>query len=223
MRASGMHSEIKAVIFDLDGTLIDSIGDIARSMNAALAEDGHPVWSVDEYRSWVGAGSRHMVSQAVPAGADLARMYDRYMAAYRERPVVHTRPYPGIPAALAGLRERGLPLAVLTNKVHDVARVVVGEVFAGIRFERVEGVQDPALAKPDPTTLLAIVAHMGVPAQQCLMVGDTLIDVEAGKRAGARTMGVTWGYRSAEVIRGGEPDYVVDEPGALYERIAALC
>ena len=194
-----------AVIFDLDGTLLDTLEDLADSMNRALEGMGHPPHPVDAYRVFVGDGVEMLARRALPEAsrdretvARTARsMKEIFGAAWN----VKTRPYDGIPELLDTLEERGLKVAVLSNKPHDLTRIAVGAYFDLDRFAAVYGARDGVPRKPDPTAAIALAAELGVAPAECLYFGDTNTDMQTAVGAGMHAVGVTWGFREEPELR----------------------
>lgn len=188
---------LDAVVFDLDGTLADTLSDIAAAMNHALARNGLPERDPDEYRSLVGEGVVRLVERAVPA--DRPDLVERVLADlrvyYREHMLDRTRAYPGIPELLDGLGDRGLSMAVLSNKPQEATRWMVERMFGENRFAAVQGGRDDVPLKPDPSALLAIVRELGVEPERSAYVGDTRTDMETAVAAGVLPVGVAWGFR----------------------------
>lgn len=213
-----MH--VDTVLFDLDGTLVDSLEDIALALDAALADHGQPVPTRDTLRTWVGGGARNLVEHAVaPALVDpvLARFRVHYAAA----PVVHTRLYPGVDRALDALAAAGIRLAVLSNKPHALTTQIGERLLARWPFDVIAGHRDGVPLKPSPVPALAVARELGVAPERCAFVGDSAIDVETGRAAGMHAVAVTWGYRPrAELIAAGAA-HVIDDPAALAAAVAA--
>jgi phosphoglycolate phosphatase len=204
-----------AVLFDLDGTLVDSLADIGSAVDAVLARLGHPSHSLDAYRSFVGEGARELVRRALPPGhtaEQLEHALALYRAQYRAHVVEQTRPYDGIEALLAQMRSRGVPLAVVTNKPHEVALEVVDRCFARGTFEAVLGQRDGEPHKPDPAGALSILRALGVTPSEALFVGDSDVDMKTAKNAGIRAVGVTWGFRDRGVLEAHGADHLVEHP-----------
>lgn len=211
--------QTQLVIFDLDGTLIDSIGDLADAMNAVLKDLGHPTHPRDDYRFFVGDGLEILVRRALPQAelidekfSDTVQLMRRE---YSARWTATTRPFPGIPELLEELRAREIRSAVLSNKPDHATRVIVGELFADHDFGVVRGALDGVPLKPDPTSALEAASALGSSSEETIFVGDTPVDMETGTNAGMRTVGVTWGFRSAKELLDTGADQVIDHPRDL--------
>lgn len=193
----------QAVIFDLDGTILDTLDDLHASVNHALAQEGMPARSREEVRARIGNGVRRLVHLSVPAGTDEAAE-ERAFAAFRAHYAVHaadrTAPYPGIPALLARLREAGMPTAVVSNKSDEVVRALVEQHFPGL-FDVVVGEREGVRRKPAPDSLLVVMDELGVKAAQVLYVGDSEVDVETSANAGVNCAIVSWGFRDEGFMR----------------------
>lgn len=201
----------RAVIFDLDGTLVDSLGDIADAMNATLAARGHPGHAEDAYRRMIGDGVLQLAQRVLPAGAsvEVAREVVReYRARYAAAMTARTRPYDGIAAVLDALDAARVPMAVLSNKSHE-ATVPLCDVIFPRRFARVYGERAGVPRKPDPAGAVIIAGELGVDAAACAFVGDSAIDMETARRAGMRAVGAAWGFRGAGELAAAGADDVV--------------
>ena len=228
-----MLEGIALVAFDLDGTLIDSVPDLAIAVDAALGELGLPAASEARVRDWVGNGSRVLMERALRFAVDLGagaaspatggevdkalleRAHAAFLAHYGRDPGAHTRLYPGARECLDALRERGLPLALVTNKPHAfIAPLLEGLGLAG-HFALCLGGDSLPEKKPHPAPLLHVAAHFGVAPQACLMVGDSRHDIAAGRAAGFRTLAVPYGYNHGEPVRESGPDGVVESLAEL--------
>jgi phosphoglycolate phosphatase len=208
---------LRAVFFDLDGTLADTVGDIACSMNLALARAGRPGYDVERYRRMIGEGVVVLARRALGHGREalVPDLVEAFRHIYRERLLVETRPYPGVVELLAALREHQVPLAVLSNKPHAATVAVVEGLFGGETFHAIAGEQEGTPKKPDPTTALALSRLLGVPPARCFLVGDSPVDVETAKNAGMAAVGVSWGFRPAEELREAGAGAILDRPGEL--------
>lgn len=209
---------MNAVLFDLDGTLIDSLADIAGSLNHVLAERGLPTHSLERCRAMVGDGAAELVRRALPAElreALLPQVLAEYTARYRTHLVVESRPYHGIEALLDRLEARGVPKAVVTNKPHGPAVAIVERLLGRFRWGAIEGQRDGVPRKPDPAMAWSAARALGVPAQDCLFVGDSAIDVQTARRAGMIAVGVLWGFRDRAELEAHGAQYVIEHPREL--------
>lgn len=209
----------KLIIFDLDGTLLDTIGDLAVACNAVLALRGLPQHSLEEYRLFVGNGIMRLVERALPEPlrnpytVDAARR--DFVTYYTDHIDAYTVPYAGIPELLAELRSRGLQLAVASNKFQAGTEKLVRLFFPDTPFAVVAGQRPDVPLKPDPAVDLEILRRTGVAPDEALHVGDSAIDVQAARAAGIRSVGVTWGFRSREELVGARADAIIDRPDEL--------
>ncbi len=209
----------KAVLFDLDGTLVDTLDDLADSMNRVLARMGYPLRRREEYRYMAGDGMATLARRALPEEARRAEMVSRCAAAMQEEYSRHwrdwSRPYPCIPAVLAELRSRGLKLAVLSNKPDEFAKMVIGACFPPEWFAAVEGARPERPLKPDPAGALEIAARLAVAPRECLYCGDTNTDMDTAVAAGMFPVGVLWGFRQAEELVAHGARALINAPGEL--------
>ncbi|MCE5326367.1 MAG: HAD-IA family hydrolase [Planctomycetaceae bacterium] len=200
--------EYSAVIFDLDGTLLDTLEDLADSMNTALAAQALPTHPLESYKVFVGdglemftrrsLGQRGTDDELVRRTIELQR--DRYARCWADR----TRPYPGIADLLDALTARALPMSVLSNKPHPFTLKCVHKLLKAWRFAAVEGAQDGVPRKPDPAAAVAIAARLNVPCDRILYLGDTNTDMQTAVAAGMYAVGVLWGFRQgAELTAAG--------------------
>jgi phosphoglycolate phosphatase len=187
----------RVAILDLDGTLLDTLDDLAYAVNAALAEVGLPPRSLAEVRTLVGGGARRLVERAVGPSAHLVEpALEAWWREYEAHCLDRTRPYPGIPAVLAGA---GRALAVHTNKPGRLARKILGGVGLLDRFTAVLG-GDEAPKKPDPAGTLELLARAGCAPADAVFVGDSKVDVATARAAGIRHVAVTWGFATREEL-----------------------
>jgi phosphoglycolate phosphatase len=198
----------RAFLFDLDGTLVDSLADIAAAMNHALAASGWPTHEAEAYRVFVGEGVDMLARRAMPAelAADDARrtaLVQACLARYADHLFDATRPYPGVLAAIAELRARGVPMGVLSNKADLPTRRLCEALFPPGTFAAVQGQKDGVPRKPDPAAALALAAALGCPPADVAFVGDTSIDMHTARAAGMLAVGVGWGFRADELIAAG--------------------
>ncbi|MBB3190816.1 phosphoglycolate phosphatase [Halomonas cerina] len=208
---------IRLVVFDLDGTLVDSVPDLAAAVDATLADLGLPPPGAARVRDWVGNGSLKLMERALadargvaPDEALLARAHDGFLAHYGRAPSARTRLYPGVREGLAALHGRGLPLALVTNK----PSAFIAPILAGVGLEAYFGLclggDSLARKKPDPAPLRHAAAHFEVAPAASLMVGDSRHDIAAGKAAGFRTLALPYGYNHGEPVADSRPDGIVE-------------
>lgn len=212
----------RLLVFDLDGTLVDSSRDIAASVNAALGRvaPGTAALSLEAVLSFVGEGAGLLVERSLRhAGLALSpeEVLPVYVDCYRERLLDTTRLYPGVAEALEALA--GTTLAVLTNKPGDMSRTILEGLGVASRFALVRGAGDVPSRKPDPAGLLGLMSELGASAGETWMVGDSATDVGVARAAGTRVAGVTWGFHPA-ALRAAAPDRVLELPAEL-ARLAA--
>lgn len=215
---------IHAVLFDLDGTLLDTLEDLAASMNRVLAAHGWPARRLDEYRHFVGRGVEELVRSAVPPAtqpAAMAGLVAEMSTEYRGGWARRTRPYPGIPELLDALSARGLKLAVLSNKLEEFTRCMVAHFLSRWRFAAVVGASARFPKKPDPSAALAIAAQLGLRPEEFLYLGDTGIDVRTALAAGMHPVGVLWGFRDAQELRQAGARHLIARPLELLPLLAA--
>jgi len=207
------------VIFDLDGTLLDTIGDLAAACNAALALRGLPQHDRAGYCSLVGNGVRKLVERALPEALRTPRTVESalqdFLAYYSAHIDIHTEPYAGIPELLDVLRGRGIRLAVASNKCHEGVVRLIGRFFPDTPFEAVFGQRPGVPLKPDPAVVREIVAGCGVRPDRTLFVGDSGVDMQTATAAGVRPVGVAWGFRSREELVESGAWRLIDSPEGL--------
>jgi phosphoglycolate phosphatase len=213
-----LHS--RAVLFDLDGTLLDTIDDLADSMNKTLVADGLAPIPVAAQRLMVGEGVAVYVERALPAERikDPAYVKDftaRFRADYARNWMVKTRSYPGVPELLDALDERGLRMAVLSNKPDEFTRKIAFHFFGEARFAAVRGARDGTPLKPDPASALAIAREMGLSPGAFLYLGDTAVDMETARAAEMYAVGALWGFRPREELVSAGAQALIERPQDL--------
>ena len=200
----------KAVIFDLDGTLLDTLKDLANSVNYALREFGYPERTIDEVRRFIGNGVIKLMKRAAPDGiAEEAfeKCFNTFRSHYLEHMYDNTKPYEGIMEMLSILKEKGVKTAVVSNKLHSG---VVGlcEDFFGGQLTSAYGVNTEDERKPQPKNVFKALSDLGVGAEETVYVGDSGVDVQTAKNAGLKCIGVTWGFRSEEDLLEAGAEYI---------------
>jgi phosphoglycolate phosphatase len=206
-----------AILFDLDGTLADTLEDIASAMDEVLRSLGQPGHPPEAYRRFIGEGAAVLVARALPADrGDLAgRALEAFRQRYRAHLVERTRPYDGIAEVLEALQGRGTRLAVLSNKPHDLTVEMVERLFRGIAFGAVAGQRPGSPPKPDPAAALEIARTLGVPPAHCALVGDGPTDMDAARAAGMMPIAVSWGFRDRRELEAHGAAKVIDHPSDL--------
>jgi phosphoglycolate phosphatase len=204
---------VKAVLFDLDGTLTNTLQDIANAMNRSLRINGLPEFETDAYRYLVGNGAKILAQRAVrDQQALVAKVQQDYQAYYETHNQVTTRPYDGIPEMLHALYAMGLKLCVLSNKPHADTQHVVAHYFPDVAFSVVRGQMEGVPIKPDPAGALAIAEAIGVDPADFLYLGDTSVDMTCARNAGMHPVGVKWGFRDETELREAGAEYIIDTP-----------
>lgn len=210
---------IKAAIFDLDGTLLDTIDDIAEASNRVYGSRGLAPFSIEEMKSLVGEGAEELVRKAfasrgvpAPTKAEMAAVIGDYRREYERCWRIHSRPYAGVPELLGGLARRGIKTAVLSNKAQMFTELMVTDLLPGHRFDIVRGALPGVPLKPDPAAALAIAAEVGVVPAACAFVGDTSIDMRTAREARMFAVGALWGFRTAEELRSSGADVLAASP-----------
>lgn len=210
-----------AIVFDLDGTLLDTLDDIAFSMNAALAALGAPTHPAEYYRRSVGQGLERLANLVLPDNrrdeATIRNCVAAMRKVYAGRWAHATRPYQGIAEMLVSLRQKGVPCAVCSNKAHDFTVKIVDHFFGAHVFDMVIGGGKFA-PKPDPEGVLHIAAKLGIAAGKFIYAGDSDIDMQTAVNAGMYPVGVTWGFRSREELLANGAKSILEKP----EEILAL-
>ena len=208
-----------AVIFDLDGTLLNTLGDLRAATNHALEVRGLPPHSMEEIRQFIGNGIRLLICRAMPEGtpeAEIDAALDDFKAYYAAHIHDRTVPYDGIPQLLTALRKRGIKVAVLSNKIDSASQQLIEYFFPG-KTDVVFGEHVGVPRKPDPTSCRMVMQQLGVQPEQVLYVGDSGTDMQTAKNAGLYAVGVTWGFRSKEVLFKYGADVLVHRPEQILQ------
>ncbi len=213
----------KAIIFDLDGTLVNSLSDIAGAMNKTLEEYGFPTHSLEDYKYFIGNGIRKLVERSLPENQRTPEMQERctetMLKEYRKVPVGKTHLFDGIPELLDVVSQKGLKMSILSNKADVLTQEIYKVLLSKWNFEVVLGASDRFPTKPSPESAVFIGQSMSVPFSEILYVGDTNTDMQTATAAGFFPVGATWGYRTeAELLEAGAK-YIVHKPMDLTELI----
>lgn len=216
--------QYKAAIFDLDGTLIDSLEDLANSANAMLESYGFPTHPVDPYRYFVGNGSRKLMERCLPKekGADpvfVDEALARYKKIYAEHTQDKTRPYDGILEMLAALKRMNIPMGICTNKHQSAAEEIVKAMFPADMFATVIGDQPGLPRKPDPKKVLRMAEEYGVRPEETAYFGDTSVDMDTAVNAGMFPIGVLWGFRPKEELTEHGAKVLLEKPSDLFQKV----
>lgn len=208
---------IKACIFDLDGTLADTVESIAHGVNQTLEYFGYAPRPVDEYNFYAGDGMDMALRRALAAAGDKDGLHLKEGIPVARNffgvdPLYRVKPYPEIPETLEELKKRGIKMAVLSNKPHEAAVDVVKSIFGGTIFEWVQGQTAEVPRKPNPTGAFAIAKRLGFEREEFLYLGDTNTDMQTGLAAGMYTVGVTWGFRPRKELEENHAMAVIDHP-----------
>jgi phosphoglycolate phosphatase len=206
----------KAVLFDLDGTLLDTLDDLAGAANQVLEKRGLPVHPREAYKYFVGDGLQVLLERIVPAKerdpALLNELAQDFRQVYGQTWQVHSRPYPEIDSMLAILAGTGLRLAVLSNKPHDFTLLCVNNLLPEHSFDLVLGQREGVAKKPDPAGALEVAHSLSLAPEQFLYLGDTAVDMETAKRAGMCAVGVLWGFRDEVELRDAGAEHILHTP-----------
>ena len=217
----------KAVIFDLDGTVVDSVGAIASCANERLKEAGLCEQPVEKYKYFAGDGQYELIKRALAASGDIELLhYDEVMKSYIEhfKDTCHIgcKPYPGITGMLTALKKDNIRIAVLSNKAHANTIKVIEYVFGKDYFDYVQGQIEGINRKPSPDGVYMVMDKLNVSREECIYVGDTSVDMKTGKAAGLYTVGVTWGFRDREELIANHADAIIDRPEELLKYIYSI-
>jgi phosphoglycolate phosphatase len=211
----------KGVIFDLDGTLVDTLEDIAASMNRALALNGYPELPAEDYSEKVGSGIRRLAFLSLPKEERREEIADSIAADairfYSEKPLAFSRVYPGIMELMSSLKSRKIKTAVLTNKPDPVAQKVIEGLFASNTFSIVRGEIFESPRKPDPACVWEILVDFGLTPANVVFAGDSEIDMETASASGCFALGVSWGYRSREILLKAGARHIIEKPEELLD------
>ena len=215
---------IKLAIFDLDGTLLDTLGDLADACNHALAQCGCPPHEKDAYRHFVGRGIMNLFRSSLPEDMRsddmVEKMREHFIPYYNAHKCDLTQPYPGITELLDNLKAKGINLAVASNKYQEGTEQLVSRYFGKYDFTAVLGQREGKPIKPDAGIIYEAIGLSGaISTDEVIYCGDSNVDMETGKNAGVKTIGVTWGFRDRAELSAYGPWLIVDNPGQIYSAI----
>ena len=202
-------------IFDLDGTLLDTVADLANATNQALAHCGYPTHPTDAYYQFVGNGINKLFARALPeterTEENVMRIRSLFVPYYNEHNADCSRPYPGVVELLRALQDDGVQLAVASNKYHEATLKLVRHFFPDIHFAAVYGQREEVPIKPDPTIVNDILAVTGIERTQTIYIGDSGVDMVTACNAYVESIGVTWGFRSEEELRTHGANHIIHQ------------
>ncbi len=206
----------KLVIFDLDGTLLNTIEDLGQAANYALERNGYATHSMASYPYFVGNGVRRLMTRVLPEDArdddTVERVLSDFIEYYDEHCTDYTKPYSGMPELLQDLRDRGVDIAVASNKYQKAVSKIIPHFFPEIDFVAIEGHREGVNVKPDPSVVFSILARTRMAKADCLYVGDSGVDMETARRACIDSVGVTWGFRSKKELVEYHANIIVNNP-----------
>ncbi|UGQ16331.1 HAD family hydrolase [Borrelia sp. RT5S] len=218
--------KIKACIFDMDGTLINSITDIASSMNSALKNLGYKEIGTDKFNSFVGRGFDKFVEKTLEYlsmnfndKSIKYNLYEEFVKEYNQNLTSQTRAYDGIQGLLAELNKLKIPVGILSNKNHEELLAVTKNMFKDIDFFEVRGYSSRFEAKPDPANALDMIIELNVKPEEIAYIGDSDIDMITARNAGFLPIGVSWGFRSIEELKENGAKYIINRPSELLDII----
>lgn len=211
----------KLVIFDLDGTLLNTIEDLGHAANYALEKNGLPTHTIASYPFFVGNGVRRLITRVLPEDNRTPAMIDTLLKDFREFYDVHccdcTKPYAGIPELLRDLRDQDVKVAVASNKYDAAVQKIINHYFGDINFVAIQGQVDGVNVKPDPSIVFGILAKAQVPKSEVLYVGDSGVDMETARRACIDSVGVTWGFRPEKELVEYYAGTIVHQPNVILD------
>ncbi len=217
--------KFRAAIFDLDGTLVNSVADLANAMNNVLRTNNFSTHEVQAYNYFAGNGIRKLVERALPETARTTELIQRFhrqmLEDYNAHCTDQTRPYDGIVDLLYFLKKSDLRICVLSNKIDCLTQKIVATLFAPDTFDWVQGALPNVPHKPDPTSALAIAEKLKIPTSEFLYLGDTNVDMATARNAGMTAVGCTWGFRTREELAQAGADLIIDHPKDLIEILNA--
>ncbi len=210
---------IKCAIFDLDGTLVNTIDDLAEACNILLRKYHYTTeWTIEDYKRFVGDGAKKLVARAFENTLDdkaLNDIYEEFKPLYDSIKLQHAKAYDGVPEQLEILKQKGIKLCVVTNKPDKAAKGMVEHVFGKNYFDFVAGCVDGTPTKPDPTTTRMALSYVGCTPKEAIYFGDSEIDIRTAKNADIEVAACSWGFRSFETLFKENPDVIIDSPSYI--------
>ena len=217
---------IKAVIFDLDGTVLDTLSTIAHFGNLALEHFGFDAIDNEEYKYFAGDGKVQLIHRMLKYhGADDEETFNKVEAKYDKEyeadPVYTTKPFIGIVPELEKLKQRGVKLAILSNKPDNVTVMVAKQIFGDL-FDIIHGKRDNIGKKPNPEGTKLLLGELGAEVSECVFVGDTNVDIYTAKNVGMKSIGVLWGFRDEKELKDAKADYIIEKTDQIYDTILKI-
>ena len=205
----------KLAIFDLDGTLLNTLADLAAATNYALSQQGYPTHETDAYRTFVGNGINKLFERALPEGkksqVNVLKTRALFVPYYDKHNADLSLPYTGINKVLEALQEKGMLLAVASNKYDAATKKLIAQFFPTIHFTAVFGQREEIASKPDPAVIHEIMHIANIGNEETVYIGDSCVDMQTGQNAQVTTVGVSWGFRPRTELEGFHPDFIADE------------
>ena len=209
----------RLAIFDLDGTLLDTVADLANATNQALTQCGYPTHPTDAYYQFVGNGINKLFFRALPEEArteeNVMRIRSLFVPYYNEHNADDSRPYPGVSELLRTLQAQGVQVAVASNKYQQATAKLVGHFFPDIRFAAVYGQREGVAIKPDPAVVADILNDTGISRADTIYIGDSGVDMQTARNAEVESIGVSWGFRSVEELIDNGAEHIVHHAGEI--------
>lgn len=206
-----------SVVFDLDGTLLDTLGDLRDSVNYALEKNALPKRTTEEIRSFVGNGIRLLIERSVPENAPVEtvnKCFSDFKEHYKDHSAILTKPYDGIISLMKNLKSKGIKIAVVSNKADFAVKTLMEDYFSGL-YDCAYGERAGVEKKPAPEGVLGAISEMGADGENTVYIGDSEVDVETSKNANLPCIAVTWGFRDKKVLESLNPEYIVDSPSDI--------
>lgn len=213
---------VLSIIFDLDGTLLDTLEGLAYCANTVLRQRGWKEHPVESYRRFVGGGLRQLIVRITPQGLsdrDISQCCEEFNAIYHKNWKHQCAPYPGVPEMLGEIVSKQIPIAILSNKPHEFTRIFVREFFPSVPFSLVWGQRPGVPEKPDPTAPLQIAKQLDCDPADMLFVGDSDVDILTGRNAGMISCGVLWGFRSEQELRDSGAHLITHNPAEISQYV----